>query len=102
MAVTNVSFEMNDKLKNQMEEICEDLGMSMDDAFQIFARKMVNEEGLPFEVTEADYPVDEKEEKLKKACAIAAATAAVCALIALIVRLFHKKEEKKEERHFWF
>ncbi|WP_304769883.1 type II toxin-antitoxin system RelB/DinJ family antitoxin, partial [Ileibacterium valens] len=54
MAVTNVSFEMNDKLKNQMEEICEDLGMSMDDAFQIFARKMVNEEGLPFEVTEAD------------------------------------------------
>lgn len=66
MAMTNVSFEMNEKLKNQMEDICEDLGMSMDDAFQIFARKMVNEEGLPFEVTEADYPADEKEEKLKK------------------------------------
>ncbi len=101
MAVTNVSFEMNDKLKNQMEDICEDLGMSMDDAFQIFARKMVNEEGIPFEVTEADYPREDGHEKLKKVCTIAAAVAGVCAAAALLIRLFHKKE-RREERHRWF
>lgn len=90
MAQTNVSFEMNDKLKNQMEEICEDLGMSMDDAFQIFARKMVNEDGIPFEVTEADYPREERDEKIKKLIGIGAAIAAVCALIALLTKIFRR------------
>ena len=51
MAQTNISFEMSEKLKDQMEQLCEDLDLTMEEAFQIFAAKMVNEQGMPFEVT---------------------------------------------------
>lgn len=99
MAQTNVSFEMNDKLKDEMEEICEDLGMSMDDAFQIFARKMVNEQGIPFEVTERDYPVDETEEKIKKAVGCAAIIAVIVSVVCLIAKLCRHHDER---RHHFF
>lgn len=89
MAMTNVSFEMNEKLRDEMAELCEDLGMEIDDAFQLFARKMVNEQEIPFEVTEKELPVSEKEEAVLtviKWGAIAAGIAACIALIASLIR----------------
>lgn len=86
MEKTNVGIELNSKLYNELDEICEDLGMSVDDAFQIFARKMVNEQGIPFEVTEKEYPHDEKHQLIKVA-KIAASAALIISLIWGIVHL---------------
>ena len=90
MANTNVSFEMNEKLRDEMAELCEELGMEIDDAFQLFARKMVNEQEIPFEVTEKELPVSEKEEAVRTIVNWSAIVAGVCALIVLLRTLFHR------------
>ena len=90
MANTNVSFEMNEKLRDEMAELCEELGMEIDDAFQLFARKMVNEQDIPFEVTEKELPVSEKEEAVRTIVKWSAIVAGVCALIVLLRTLFHR------------
>lgn len=36
--------------KKQAEEICEDLGITLSSAINIFLKKMVQEDGLPFEM----------------------------------------------------
>ena len=39
------------KLKESMEQICEELGITMTTAFTIFAKKMSREHRIPFEVS---------------------------------------------------
>lgn len=36
----NVNFRMNRELKHQMEELCDELGLSLTTAFTIFAKKI--------------------------------------------------------------
>lgn len=94
MAQTNISFEMNDKLASRMEDVCEDLGLSMEEAFQIFASRMVREDGIPFEVKEEDYPRDEKKElavKVLKISSLVLLTVAAIRVIAGIIHHFSKK-----------
>ena len=43
MASINVNIRMDSDLKNQYESLCEDMGMSMTTAFNIFAKKAVRE-----------------------------------------------------------
>ena len=90
MAQTNVVIEMNDKLKEQFETTCEDLGMDMETAMNIFAQKMVNEKQVPFEITEKDYPKDEvqvRKEYLKKILTGAVIGAGAGFLLSLVIRL---------------
>ena len=47
----NVNFRMDAELKCNMEELCDDLGMSMTTAFTIFAKRMTRERGIPFDVS---------------------------------------------------
>ena len=47
----NVNFRMDAELKKSMEQICSDLGMSMTTAFTIFARKVIREQRIPFDVS---------------------------------------------------
>ena len=51
MATTMVNFRMDAELKKNVERICEDLGMSLSTAITIFAKKMVQEGGIPFSLT---------------------------------------------------
>ncbi len=51
MAQTLVNFRMDEKLKKDMEDICRDLGMNMTTAFTIFAKKMIREKRIPFDVS---------------------------------------------------
>lgn len=46
-----VNFRIDKKLKKQMEILCDKLGMSMTAAFTIFAKKMTNEQRIPFDVS---------------------------------------------------
>ena len=50
MASINVNIRMDSDLKKQFESFCEDMGMSMTTAFNIFAKKAVREYRIPFEV----------------------------------------------------
>ncbi len=50
MANTNINIRMDSDLKRQFEAFCTDMGMSMTTAFNIFAKKVVREYRIPFEI----------------------------------------------------
>lgn len=50
MALSNVSFRMEDELKKEMKLTCKELGMDMTTAFVIYAKKLTREKRIPFEV----------------------------------------------------
>ena len=46
-----VNIRLDENLKKSMEQVCQELGMSMTTAFTIFAKKMSREKRIPFEVS---------------------------------------------------
>jgi DNA-damage-inducible protein J len=94
MAQINVPIEMNEELKAQVDELCEELGLDFETAVNIFAQKMVNEQGVPFEVTEKDYPADEEKCRKCKIIKLAAVFTAIGALAASLAILFAKLKKK--------
>lgn len=48
--MANVEIKMEENLKNEFEKVCDSLGMTRDEAFEIFARAVVEEGAMPFEV----------------------------------------------------
>jgi len=51
MAQTNINIRMDEELKKNFEEICNDLGLNMSVAFNVFAKAVVRKQGIPFEVS---------------------------------------------------
>ena len=51
MAQTLVNFRIDETTKKQIEQICNELGIAMSTAFNIFAKKMIREKRIPFEVS---------------------------------------------------
>ena len=51
MAQTLINLRIDEDIKKSMEEICKELGITMSAAFNIFARKMIREKRIPFEVS---------------------------------------------------
>ena len=70
MATTNVNIRMDKKQKKQFSTFCEDMGMNMTTAFNIFAKKAVREYRIPFEIG-AEIPNAETLEAFKQADEIA-------------------------------
>ena len=50
MAQTLINFRIDEKTKNEMEEICNELGMTVTTALNIFIKKMTREKRIPFDV----------------------------------------------------
>lgn len=50
MAQTNINIRMDDNLKQQFDHLCNELGLNMTTAFNIFAKTMVRQQRIPFEV----------------------------------------------------
>jgi len=50
VAQAMVNFRMDKELKNNMEQTCKEMGLSMTTAFTIFANKVTKEKRIPFEV----------------------------------------------------
>lgn len=48
--MTNINIRMDKDLKKQFEAFCNDVGMSMTTAFTVFAKKVVHEYRIPFEI----------------------------------------------------
>ena len=51
MAQTNINIRMDDALKQQFDHLCNELGLTMTTAFNIFAKTMVRQQGIPFDVS---------------------------------------------------
>ena len=51
MAQSMVNFRMDSELKQNMEKVCMDMGLSMTTAFTIFAKTVTREKRIPFEIT---------------------------------------------------
>lgn len=103
-----MNVAMNPKLQDKFNTVCEDLGMDPQEAINIFAQKMVNEQAVPFEINENDYPVDEDEKKKEmivkifKVTGIVSAIVLVSTLIGKLIVHLAKKEIRKEETKLFF
>ena len=47
----NVNFKLDSDVKKSMEQVCNELGLSMSAAFTIFAKKVSREKRIPFDVS---------------------------------------------------
>lgn len=50
MPQTNINIRMDENLKKQFDMLCGELGLNMTTAFNIFARTVVRQQRIPFEV----------------------------------------------------
>lgn len=51
MAQAAFSVRMDESLKNQFDNLCKEFGMNASTAFNIFARAVVRERKIPFEIS---------------------------------------------------
>ncbi len=51
MSQTNVNIRMDDSTKRQFDIICNELGLNMSTAFNIFAKAVVRQNKIPFELS---------------------------------------------------
>lgn len=65
MANTTINIRIDSELKQQFEKFCNDMGMTMTTAFNIFAKKAVREYRIPFEIG-AEIPNEETLEAIKE------------------------------------
>ncbi len=54
MAQATFSVRMDDALKEQCETLCQEFGMNMTTAINVFARAVVRERRIPFEISSPD------------------------------------------------
>lgn len=67
MAQTNINIRMDENLKKQFDKFCSEIGMSMTTAICIFAKKVVKEQKIPFEITSDPFYNTANIKRLKKA-----------------------------------
>jgi DNA-damage-inducible protein J len=51
MAQTNINIRMDAQLKNQFENFCANVGLTMSTAFNVFAKTSVRLQKIPFEIS---------------------------------------------------
>lgn len=51
MAQTNINIRMDENLKRQFDHLCSELGLNMTTAFNVFAKTMVRQQKIPFEIS---------------------------------------------------
>lgn len=60
MAQTNVNIRMDEATKVAFDRFCEEIGLSVSSAFNIFAKTVVREQRIPFELTTGSPNADTK------------------------------------------
>ena len=51
MAQTNINIRMDENLKRDFDNLCNDLGLTMTTAFTVFAKTVVRRQRIPFEIS---------------------------------------------------
>ena len=54
----NINIKLDEKIKNEMEAVCLEMGLSMSEAFNVFAKRVAREGRIPFELSDDDYLED--------------------------------------------
>lgn len=67
MSQTNINIRMEENLKKEFEKFCSNVGMTMTTAFCIFAKKVVLEQKIPFEISTDPFYSKENIIRLEKA-----------------------------------
>ena len=52
---SNINIRIDDKLKKEAEKLCNDLGINMSSAINVFLKQSVREQKIPFEIRK-EYP----------------------------------------------
>lgn len=55
MSQSNICIRMDENLKKQFDHLCDELGLTMSTAINIFVKKFVREKGIPFALSLNDY-----------------------------------------------
>lgn len=71
MGQTNVNIRMDEATKRSFEYFCKEIGISVSAAFNLFAKTVVRENRIPFEIS-ANIPNEETKEAIREAEYIAA------------------------------
>ena len=67
MAQAMVNFRMDADLKKSMEATCKEMGMTATAAYTIFAKKVTQEQRIPFEITADPFYSSRNMDRLKRA-----------------------------------
>ena len=67
--MTTVSVRMDENLKRDFDEICNELGLSMTTAITMLAKKMTREQRLPFELSVDPFYSEQNQARLRKSIA---------------------------------
>lgn len=51
MAQTNINIRMDEKTKKAFDAFCSEIGLSVSSVFNMFAKTVVREQRIPFEIT---------------------------------------------------
>ena len=74
MSQTTVSVRMDEQLKKEFDDVCNDLGLTMSTAVIMLAKKMTREKRIPFEVSVDPFYSPENMKRLRKSIAQMEAT----------------------------
>lgn len=66
MAQTLVNFRIDEKTKKEMEQVCDELGLNVTTALNIFIKKMIREKRIPFDVSLDPFYSESNMKALKK------------------------------------
>ena len=69
MATTSVTVHMDENLKKQAETLFEEMGLNMTTAITIFAKAVVRQGKIPFEITADPFWSESNQKHLRKAIA---------------------------------
>ncbi|MDR3330356.1 MAG: type II toxin-antitoxin system RelB/DinJ family antitoxin [Mycoplasmataceae bacterium] len=61
MITSVINFKINTKNKQVFEDICEKLGISISSALNMYVNKVINSNGIPFELRVATNELQERE-----------------------------------------
>lgn len=66
MSQSKISFKVDKDLKKEIEKICEEMGITLEVAFNIFTKKLARERKIPFEVDTDPFHSKKNLKRLKK------------------------------------
>lgn len=67
MAQTTINVRMDEQLKTQLEDFCDETGFTISTLFNIFTKKVVREQRVPFSIELDPFYSKTNTEHLKKA-----------------------------------
>lgn len=69
MATTSITIRMDEALKKQVETLFDEMGLNMTTAFTIFAKAVVRQNKIPFEIAADPFYSEINQAHLRKAIA---------------------------------